>query len=78
MINRARTNVQLGAVARSFAWANSSPFAPRTAGISLDGSSRAAMHQNRSSRAHGVVDLSALAPHSGNLFVHRTSEKRSR
>jgi hypothetical protein len=34
--------------------------------------------QNRSSRAHGVVDLSALVPHSGNLFVHRTGEMRSR
>ena len=78
MINRARTNVQLGAVARSFAWANSSLFAPRSAGISSDRSSPADMRQNRSSRAHGVVDLSALVPHSGNLFVHRSSEMRSR
>jgi soluble lytic murein transglycosylase-like protein len=78
MINRARTNVQIGAVTRSFAWANSSLFAPRSAGISSDRSSPAAMHQNRSSRAHGVVDLSALVPHSGNLFVHPTGEMRSR
>jgi soluble lytic murein transglycosylase-like protein len=78
MIDRARTNVQIGAVARSFAWANSSLFAARSAGISSDRSSPAAMHQNRSSRAHGVVDLSALVPHSGNLFVHRTGEMRSR
>jgi soluble lytic murein transglycosylase-like protein len=78
MINRARTNVQLGAVAKSFAWANSSLFAPRSAGVSSDGSSPAAMHQNRSSRAPGVVDLSALVPHSGNLFVHHRSEMRSR
>jgi soluble lytic murein transglycosylase-like protein len=78
MITRARTNVQIGAVARSFAWANSSLFAPRSAGISSDGRSPAAMHQNRSSRAHGVVDLSALVPHSGNLFVHLTGEMRSR
>jgi soluble lytic murein transglycosylase-like protein len=78
MITHARTNVQIAAVARSFAWANSSLFAPRSAGISSDGSSPAAMHQNRSSRAHGVVDLSALVPHSGNLFVHHSSEMRSR
>ena len=78
MINRARTNVQIGAVARSFAWANSSLFAARSAGISSDRSSPADMRQNRSSRAHGVVDLSALVPHSGNLFVHRTSAMRSR
>jgi soluble lytic murein transglycosylase-like protein len=78
MINRARTNVQLGAVTRSSAWANSSLFATRTAGISSDRSSPADMRQNRSSRAHGVVDLSALVPHPGNLFVHPTGEMRSR
>jgi soluble lytic murein transglycosylase-like protein len=78
MITRARTNGPTGAVARSFAWAGSSLFAPRSAGISSDRSSPADMHQNRSSRAHGVVDLSALVPHSGNLFAHRTSAMRSR
>jgi soluble lytic murein transglycosylase-like protein len=78
MINRARTNVQLGAVAKSFAWANSSLFAPRSAGISSDRSSPTDMRQNRSSRAHGVVDLSALVPHCGNLFAHPTGEMRSR
>jgi soluble lytic murein transglycosylase-like protein len=78
MINRARTNVRIGAVARSFAWAGSSLFAPRSAGISSDRSSPADMRQKRSSRAHGVVDLSVLVPHSGNLFVHRSSEMRSR
>jgi soluble lytic murein transglycosylase-like protein len=78
MITRARTNVQIGTVARSFAWANSSLFAPRSAGISSNGSSPAAVRQNRSSRAHGVVDLSALVPHSRNLFVHHSSEMRSR
>jgi hypothetical protein len=53
-------------------------FAARTAGISSDGSSSAEKRQNRSSRAHGIVDLSALVPHSGNRFVHRTGEMRSR
>jgi soluble lytic murein transglycosylase-like protein len=78
MINRARTNVQTSAVARSFAWANSSLFAARSAGISSDRSSPTDMRQNRSSRARGVVDLSALVPHSGNLFVHPAGEMRSR
>jgi soluble lytic murein transglycosylase-like protein len=78
MINRVRTNVQIGAVARSFARAGSSLFALRSPGISSDRSSPADMRQNRSSRAHGVVDLSALVPHSGNLFVHHSSEMRSR
>jgi len=78
MINRARTNVQIGDVTRSFARASSSLFATHTAGISSEGSSPADMRQNRSSRAHGVVDLSALVPNSGNLFVHRASGMRSR
>jgi soluble lytic murein transglycosylase-like protein len=78
MINRARTSVQIGAVARSFAWANSSLFAPRSAGISSDRSSPADMRQNRSSHVHGIVDLSALVPDAGNLFVHRISEVRPR
>jgi hypothetical protein len=78
MIDRARSNAQLGGVARSFAWANSTLFVTRTAGSSSDGRSRADMRESRASRAHGVVDLSALVPHSGNLFVHRASEKRSR
>jgi hypothetical protein len=78
MINRARTNVQIGAVARSPAWASSSLFATRTVGISPNGSSPADMRQSRSSRAHGIVDLSALEPHAGNLFVHPTGEMRSR
>ena len=78
MINRAPTNVRIGAVARPFAWAGSSLFALRSADISSDRSSPADMSQNRSSRAHGVVDLSALVPHSGNLFVHRSSKMRSR
>jgi transglycosylase-like protein with SLT domain len=78
MISGGLTIGQTRAVAKSFAWANSSLFAARTAGTSSDDSSPADMRQNRSSRAHGVVDLSALVPHSGNLFVHRSSEMRSR
>jgi len=78
MINRARTNVRIGAVVKSFAWAGSSLFAPRSAGISSDRNSPADMRQNRSSHVHGIVDLSALVPDAGNLFVHRISEVRPR
>jgi Transglycosylase SLT domain len=77
-IDRAPNNGRPGPVAKSFAWANSSLFTARSAGISSARRSSADMRQNRSSRAHGVVDLSALVPHSGNLFVHRTGEMRSR
>jgi soluble lytic murein transglycosylase-like protein len=77
MIENKQANVRIGAVKRSFAWANSSLFATHNLGISREGGSSADMHQNRSSGAQGVVDLSALVPQSGNLFVHRAGEKRS-
>jgi hypothetical protein len=77
MIKSKQANVRIGGFGKSFAWANSSLFATRNLGISRDGGSSDDMHQNRSSGAQGVVDLSALVPHAGNLFVHRTGEKRS-
>jgi len=77
MIKSKRTSVQIGAVTRSFAWASSSLFATRNAGISPDGRSPADMRQNRSSRAHAIVDLSALVPQPGNLFVRLAREIRS-
>ena len=40
MIDTSWTNVQIGTVGKSFAWAKSSLFATRTAGISSDGGSR--------------------------------------
>ena len=77
MINRAPARVQLGAVARSFAWANSTLFATRTAGVPHDGRSPVDIHQNRSSRTHAIVDLSALVPQSTSLFVRRARGTRS-
>ena len=77
LLKSTRANVPIGAIARTFAWANSSLFATRTAGISPDGRLSADMHQNRSSRAHAIVDLSALIPQSGNLFVRRAREIQS-
>jgi len=77
MIEGKRANGQGDAVARSSAWANASLFATRTGGISPDGRLPVDTRQNRSSRAHAIVDLSALVPQSGNLFVRRASEIRS-
>jgi soluble lytic murein transglycosylase-like protein len=77
MISPAPTKVQPNAVARSFAWANASLFATRSAGSPHDGRSPVDLRQDRSSRAHAVVDLSALVPQSGNLFVRLTREMRS-
>jgi hypothetical protein len=77
MIKSKRAKVQIGTVARSFAWANSSLFATRTASISPDGRLPVDPRKNRSSRAHAVVDLSALVPQSGNRFVRQAREIRS-
>lgn len=77
MIKSTRIDVQIAAVERSFAWANSSLFAARAAGTLPDSKSSADMRQNRSSRTHAVVDLSALVPQSGNLFVRLARGIRS-
>ena len=71
------TDVQIAAVERSFAWANSSLLAERSARILPHSRSFKDMHQNRSSRTHAVIDLSALVPQSGNLFVRLTRGIRS-
>jgi hypothetical protein len=76
MIKSTGTNVRVAAVGRSFAWANSSLFARRTSTIAPDGRSTADARQNRSSHGHPVVDLSALVPQSGNLFVRLAREVR--
>lgn len=77
MIESARTNVRVAAVGRSFAWVNSSLFATRMARAISGAKSSADMRQNRSPRTHAVVDLSALVPQSGNLFVRLTRGIRS-
>jgi hypothetical protein len=77
MIEGKRVNGQVVAIARSSAWAKASLFATRTGGSSPDGRLSVDARQNHSSRAHAVVDLSALVPQSGNLFVRRASEIRS-
>ena len=77
MIDRVLTKVGPDAVPRSFAWANSSLFATRNAGIPHDGRSAVGIGARRSSRTHAIVDLSALVPQSGNLFVRFTRGIRS-
>jgi hypothetical protein len=77
MIKSKQVDVQFAAVAKSFAWANSSLFATRTLGISSDSRSSDDLHQHHSSRAPAIVDLSALVPQSDNLFVRRAREIRS-
>jgi len=77
MINRAPTRVQLGAVARSFAWADTSLFVTRNAPLSRNGKLPLDTRQTHSSGAHAVVDLSALVPQSGNLFVRVARGNRS-
>ena len=77
MIESARTNVRVTAVGRPFAWANSSLFAAHNASIVPDVRSSAGIRQNRSSRTHRTLDLSALVPQSGNLFVRLARGIRS-
>jgi hypothetical protein len=74
MIESTQDSERMAGVRTSFAWANSSLFATRSARISSDGGSSDDLHQHRSSRAHAIIDLSALEPQSGNLFVRRASE----
>ena len=77
LINGAPAQVQLGAIAKSFAWANSLLFPTRAAGVSHDGRSPPEVHQSRSSRAHAIVDLTALVPRPGNLFARFARGMRS-
>jgi membrane-bound lytic murein transglycosylase MltF len=68
-IENTRNTMQVATVGKSFAWANSSLFAARAESVVRDVQSSTGMRQNRSSRTRTAVDLSALVPQSGNLFV---------
>jgi len=76
-IENTRTDMRVADVGKSFASANSPLFTARGAGTLPDRKSSGDTRQNRSSRAHAVVDLSALVPQSGNLFVRLAREIRS-
>jgi len=65
------------AVSKSLTSARSRLFVVRTASNSSDERPSPGMRPDRPPRFRAVVDLSALVPQSGNLFVHRASEIRS-
>lgn len=71
------TKVQPAAIAKSFAWASSSLFAERVVGFSHDLRAPIDRPQTYTRHAHAVVDLSALVPQSGNLFVRLPRRSRS-
>ena len=68
-IENTRTTMKVAAVGKSFAWANSPLFATRAESVVRDVRSSTDMHKSLSSRTHTAVDVSALVPPSGNLFV---------
>jgi hypothetical protein len=77
MIESKQAGGKITAVAKSSTLVGSSLFAVRIAGNStVDRSSPNARPYRRSS-GRAVVDLSALLPQSGNLFVHHLNEARS-
>ena len=76
-IENTGTTMQVATVGKSFAWANSSLFATRAESVLPGVRSSIGIRQNRSSRTHTAVDVSALAPQSGNLFVRLARGIRS-
>ena len=69
---------QIIAVVKSFTWAGSTVIRCRTVSNSTVDRPPHDVHPNHPLSDRAVVDLSALVPQSGNLFVHRTSAMRSR
>jgi hypothetical protein len=65
------------AVSKSLISARSRLFVVRAASNSSDGRPSPGVRPDRPPRVRAVVDLSALVPQSGNLFVHRAREIRS-
>jgi hypothetical protein len=77
VIRSKQTGGRIVAGGKSFAWTGSPLFVVRAASKSTADPPPHGRHPDRSSNVRTVVDLSALAPQSGSLFVHRTSEGRS-
>jgi Transglycosylase SLT domain len=77
MIGGKRVNGKIVAVAEPLALARSPLFVARSANSSSDNRLSPSARPERSSNVRPVVDLSALVPQSGNLFVHHASEARS-
>ena len=78
MIGGKQVNEKIVAVAASLKLARSPLFIVRSASSSSDNRPSPGARPDRPSSVRPVVDLSALVPQSGNLFVHHASEARSR
>jgi soluble lytic murein transglycosylase-like protein len=77
MIGGKQVNGNIVAVADSLTSARSTLFVVRSANSSPNDRRASAVRPDRPSNVRPVVDLSALVPQSGNLFVHHASEARS-
>ena len=77
LIESTRTNVWVAAVDKSFATADSALFPRSILSTYLHGTLPVDMRQSQASRTHAVVDLSALVPQSGNLFVRLSKQIKS-
>jgi soluble lytic murein transglycosylase-like protein len=77
MIEGKQANVRVVAVADLLALARSPLFVARSASSAADDRPPPGVRPDRPSNGRPVVDLSALVPQSGNLFVRHTGEARS-
>ena len=77
MIGGKRVNGKIVAVAESLTLARSPLFVVRSVRSSSDNRPAPGAQPDRPSNGRPVVDLSALVPQSGNLFMHHASEARS-
>ncbi len=77
MIGGKQVNGKIVAVGNSLTLARSSLFVVRSASSSSDDRPSPSVWPDRPSNVRPVIDLSALVPQSGNLFVHHASEARS-
>lgn len=77
-IESEQTGGKLIAVAKSSTLARSPLFARRNASNSTVDRTSSGVRPDRPSNVRTVVDLSALVPQSGDLFVHRASEVRAK
>jgi Transglycosylase SLT domain len=78
MIGGKRVNGKIVAVAESLTLARSALFVVRSARSYSDSRPSPGARPDRPSNGRPVVDLSALVPQSGNLFVRHAGEARSR
>jgi hypothetical protein len=77
MIEGKQTDGKIVTVAKSFTWAGSPLFALRATSHSTVDWLPHGVHPNGPLSDRAVVDLSALVPQSGNMFVRPAGEVRS-